>query len=408
MMTIAIITYDISPYRGSEASVSWNYVCNMRFYHKLIVLYGRGKEEIEKYLQANELENVTFINVPYVEIDGKGFITDIKYNWNYRKWHKKVYQIVTAIVEKQDIDIIHYLNPIGFKEPGFCWQIKDKLYVWGPMQGVENRPLCLWKAMGKTGIIDAIARLVLHNGIMFFSPRVRRAVKRADCLMAATPNTVKQMKRVFGKQTVYLPENGITHMCRTEPIHKSKNELLRIVWIGSVCHRKALILLIDALSKVKTKAWRLDVLGDGPLLERLRQKADQYGISENIKWRGAIPRTEVMKTIQSAHLHVISSLGEGNPTTLWEAMSWAVPTMTLDHCGMAGVVCEKCGIKIPIHSYKQVTDDIAHNIEMLSSNPDKVTNLSEGVIECSKQYLWECRVGILNNIYSRVLREVQR
>ena len=57
MMTIAIITYDISPYRGSEASVSWNYVCNMRFYHKLIVLYGRGKEEIEKYLQANELEN---------------------------------------------------------------------------------------------------------------------------------------------------------------------------------------------------------------------------------------------------------------------------------------------------------------------------------------------------------------
>lgn len=30
MHTIALITYDISPYRGSEASVSWNYVWNMR------------------------------------------------------------------------------------------------------------------------------------------------------------------------------------------------------------------------------------------------------------------------------------------------------------------------------------------------------------------------------------------
>lgn len=29
MRTIIIITYDISPYRGSEASVSWNYVSNM-------------------------------------------------------------------------------------------------------------------------------------------------------------------------------------------------------------------------------------------------------------------------------------------------------------------------------------------------------------------------------------------
>ena len=42
---ILLVTYDISPYKGSEASVSWNYVFSMQHYHKLTVLYGKGKED---------------------------------------------------------------------------------------------------------------------------------------------------------------------------------------------------------------------------------------------------------------------------------------------------------------------------------------------------------------------------
>lgn len=45
MRTVLLITYDISPYRGSEASVSWNYVNNMQHSNELIVLYGREKKK---------------------------------------------------------------------------------------------------------------------------------------------------------------------------------------------------------------------------------------------------------------------------------------------------------------------------------------------------------------------------
>ena len=66
MKTIILVTYDISPYRGSEASVSWNYVSNMRSIYRIIVLFGKGKNEIEKYLKTNKLPNVEFLNIPYV------------------------------------------------------------------------------------------------------------------------------------------------------------------------------------------------------------------------------------------------------------------------------------------------------------------------------------------------------
>ena len=88
-------------------------------------------------------------------------------------------------------------------------------------------------------------------------------------------------------------------------------------------------------------------------------------------------------------------------------MSFAVPTMTLDHCGMAGVVCEKCGIKIPIHSYNQVISDIAKRIDELIEKPEKIQQLSQGVLECSKEYMWENRVKIFNEVYKEVALKYQ-
>lgn len=61
----------------------------------------------------------------------------------------------------------------------------------------------------------------------------------------------------------------------------------------------------------------------------------------------------------------MSSLSEGNPTTIWKAMSFAVPTMSLDHCGISGVICDKCGIKIPIRPYNQEVSYMATNIERI-------------------------------------------
>ena len=68
-MKIIIITYPVSPFRGSEYSVSWNYITEMSKYHELFVLYGTSGNglgnvsELQEWLKNNELKNVHFINV---------------------------------------------------------------------------------------------------------------------------------------------------------------------------------------------------------------------------------------------------------------------------------------------------------------------------------------------------------
>ena len=189
-------------------------------------------------------------------------------------------------------------------------------------------------------------------------------------------------------------------MERTSAV-KFNGDTLRLIWIGAVNERKALVILLDALSQVRAKNWHLDVLGDGDQRQKLQEKFST--LNKNITWHGMVDRTSVQEVLLQSHLHVISSLGEGNPTILWEAFGKAIPTLTLDHCGMAGVVCEKCGIKNPIHSYKQVVSDIASKIEDILEHPSIIEKLSSGALECSKKFMWDNRIGLYNETYNHLI-----
>ena len=150
------------------------------------------------------------------------------------------------------------------------------------------------------------------------------------------------------------------------------------------------------------QSWHLDVLGDGDQREKLQKEFSH--LNDRITWHGMVDRTSVQEVLLQSHIHVITSLGEGNTTILWEAFGKAIPTLTLDHCGMAGVVCDKCGIKIPIHSYNQVVADIAKRIKEILDKPHTLEKLSAGTIECAKKFMWSNRIGLYNETYDKLIK----
>ena len=86
-------------------------------------------------------------------------------------------------------------------------------------------------------------------------------------------------------------------------------------------------------------------------------------------------------------------------------MANGIPTLSLDHCGMSGVICEECGIKIPIHSYEQVTSAIATQIESCIMNPSRIETLSNGVLKCAGKFMWSNRVESFNQIYEQICQK---
>ena len=69
MKDILVLAYAVSPSKGSEYAVAWNYVTAMSRYHRLTVLYGTSGEhmgdtvEMERYLREHPVPNVTFVAV---------------------------------------------------------------------------------------------------------------------------------------------------------------------------------------------------------------------------------------------------------------------------------------------------------------------------------------------------------
>lgn len=414
MRTVLVMAYCISPVRGSEYSVGWNYVVEMSKSNKLIVLCGAAGEHLGDFEEldgVNGLPNVTFVKIEpnrmtgYINFLNKKNIFNYAFYVAYGLWHRQAYQIAKRICDEQRVDIVHYLCPIGYREPGFLWKL-DLPYIWGPIGGVQNRPLDLVYSKSRKEWALAAAKSIVNNIQFNTSRRVKAALHRADVLLSSTSDVRSKILKRYGIESIVMAENAIHSSLygNRQVVKYSLDEVFKIIWIGRLDNNKSLDLLIQGLSKVARQSWHLQVIGEGPNKDSLVDLSVSLGVANQIVFAGKLPRTEVLARIQDSHLHVITSMQEGNPTTIWECMSFGVPTLSLDHCGMHDVICDRCGVRVPISSYSRTVDDIGSRLADLMTKDGHIEDLSLGVSQCFEKFTWKARKNIWEHYYDDAVR----
>lgn len=89
---VALLTLAVSPVRGSECAVSWNYITRMSRYVDMTVIYPKYQQEVEQWLADNPLQGVKFINVPIGELPPeRGIKQDLADYRNVKQWHRDVF-----------------------------------------------------------------------------------------------------------------------------------------------------------------------------------------------------------------------------------------------------------------------------------------------------------------------------
>lgn len=412
MKKIIIIAYQCSPYRGSEYSVAWNHIINMSEDNNLTVIYGTSGDhmgnfdDMNSYLEKKQFDKVKFIPiVPSVianalNILNKKDIFNYSFYFAYRAWQKQVYNYVKELIKIEHFDLIHFLGPIGYREPGYLWKL-DIPYIWGPICGVNNVPRQLLNITSTKGKLRFYIRNIVNSLQFKYSRRLRKALEGVDLLLTATTETQEKFKIYHHKDSIYIPENAILEepqLCVEK--FSNSNHKYKIVFVGRLDDGKACILLLKALTFIKNRNLiQVDIIGDGPLKGKLEKYVIDNNLDDIVTFCGKLPRTEVLQKYKEAHLHVITSLSEANTTVIWEAMTNGVPTLSLDHCGMHDTICPKCGIKIPVTNSDQIVTDIAKEIDGLLENPHMFEKLAHGTIECAKKHMWEERAKRMNQYY---------
>jgi GalNAc-alpha-(1->4)-GalNAc-alpha-(1->3)-diNAcBac-PP-undecaprenol alpha-1,4-N-acetyl-D-galactosaminyltransferase len=100
--------------------------------------------------------------------------------------------------------------------------------------------------------------------------------------------------------------------------------------MGRLAHEKGFDLLLSAFAVVATKHrdWTLEILGEGPIRAYLLSCIQKHGLEERVLMSGFTRRP--FDAMRRADLFALSSLDEGFPNVLLEAMACGLPVVSFD------------------------------------------------------------------------------
>lgn len=326
------------------------------------------------------------------------------YYLGYNLWHRRAYLMAESLNKEIHFDIAHQVNLSGFREPGYLWKL-GPAFIWGPVGGTQNYPLRFLSKAGFSAAVIEGLRGILNVLQLRYSPRVRKATKRAAALLVANSNGKKDFERAHNVDTVLMLETAVSEVIDGMQLTGNHQGPLKIIWSGFFQRRKALHLLILALSKLPDSVrYELRILGRGPLEKRWRRLALQTGVEINCKWMGWLSKEKAIEQFFWADVLVFSSLRDTTGNVVLEALSRGVPVICFDHQGVGDIITENCGIKIPVTSADKAILKMSEAIRYLASERSKLQLLSRGAIERANNYLWSLNGEKMAKIYDEVIR----
>ncbi|MES9991082.1 MAG: glycosyltransferase [Candidatus Thiodiazotropha sp.] len=229
--------------------------------------------------------------------------------------------------------------------------------------------------------LDAFAlrfvdKVILVNRTMLVKKQIKRipAKKIAVINNGVTINTSKLST---------IPHDQLIDICFSDQVVKNKlkssiKHSRIIASIGRLSHEKGFLTLIEALRilhKEHNHKFTLLIVGEGEDRKTLEKEAARHGLSEYLILTGYID--DAFRILPLVDYYVISSITEGLPITLLEAMSLEVPIIATEVGGIPDVLENgKDSLLIKPNDANAIADSILKLIE----NP----NLAKDITERSK------------------------
>lgn len=409
-MKILINAYACSPGMGSEPGMAWNWVSNLaRFCELYIITEGEFREKIETVVPTLEQGgNMHFYYNPVSEKIRKMCWNqgDWRFYKYYREWQWKTYLMAKDICSKEQIDILHQLNMIGFREPGYLWKLSEENgvpFVWGPVDAKDKFPVAYLDGAGlKTKLFMRLKNFL--TGIQLrYSKRVLLAARQSSVIFSASSNSQRSFKKYMNIDSPLLNETGC--YVQDHPIvDKTDKETFDVLWVGKMDFRKQLALALQTVAKSENNKLRLHIMGGGDA-ESYQSLAKSYGIADKCIWHGAVSHDEVQDIMQKSDIFLFTSVAEGTPHVVLEAISNNLPVVCFDTCGQGDAVNDKVGRKIPLSFPCQSVSDFAKLLNELEDNRSLLKQLSENCKEIQQELSWEEKAKTMMEWYEKILRK---
>lgn len=116
------------------------------------------------------------------------------------------------------------------------------------------------------------------------------------------------------------------------PQSQSNPQCLTLIFVGNLCIRKAVDILIKALSKIESDC-RLLIVGDGKERSNLERLSREFAVAPRITWKGVIENREIPQLMAQSDILILPSRRDGWGAVVNEALHQGTRVICSSACG---------------------------------------------------------------------------
>jgi glycosyltransferase involved in cell wall biosynthesis len=407
---------------NGEAVLGWNLVTQLARFHEVHVLtHPSNREGIEKRPAepAYPTLHFHFFELPrWLSVLQKlqGCFQVYAYLWQIQ-----AYFVARRLHREIPFDAFHhitYANDWGASYVGAFLPIP---YLRGPCGGAQRTPR---QYLSEYGLHNRFwERMRAGMGwILRHDPFFIRSQARAQRILVCNRESLQALPKRFQRKAIFFPVNGISsedlkiiasrngskrpQHDDARPAGSVPTQEFRVFSAGRLIALKGYKLAIRAFGLFVRQhpEARLEIVGEGPDLERLRDIIGLFKLDNHVNLPGWMPRDKVLAAMCACDVFLFPSFRDGGGAVVIEAMAAGKPVICLDLAGPAMHVTEGCGIKIPAGSPRETTELIAQALERLCRDPELRGRMGKAARQRAEQmYTWDHLGERLQKIYEEAL-----
>lgn len=399
---ILVSAYAIHPEKGSEDGMGWNFVLQIARNHPCLVVTRKNNRPaieaaFEKGVKHTYPINFIYYDLPYfMRFWKKGSRGAMLYYWLWQ-----LFLPLYIWKERKTIDLVHNLNFHNDWTPTFLWALGKPL-VWGPVGHHPSIPLKTLKKASLKLRIQEFARIWIKNYFWKFSPSYHLAMRN-------TRHLIKMNSKSKGRASIPFTVMPSVASEDWGDVHAASKGKFTVLSIGRLVPLKGFDLTLEAFShffysldEVSRENVELKIIGSGPMLEELKDRAVQLKLEKYCHFITWCKRIELVEHYKHSSCFLFPS-HEGAGMVVAEALNQSLPVICLDNEGPGEFVQDSCGLKVSPGTFEETAKDLSVQLSKLYQDSNLLRNMS---ISARHHYLnnftWKSRGDTLHRIYQSI------
>lgn len=214
----------------------------------------------------------------------------------------------------------------------------------------------------------------------------------ADKIIVASQFTATTLKisPVSNREVTVIPYGGPKPI---EAPNFSRNNKLRVLFVGGLSQRKGVSYLLDAIDILRDKT-ELTIIGS-----RMAKCRPLDAVLEKHRYIPSLPHHEILNEMDRHDVFVFPSLFEGFGLVILEAMARGIPVITTPNTAGPDLIDDGIdGYIVPIRSHLS----IAEKLEKLVSDGDLLDSLKSNALAKARMFSWlNYQSNLIDAVYGK-------